>query len=186
MALKQKRRTVKAVQISPDCGKKKKDKGWDDCQCAQVCEMVKAYNRSKRAKRRLAQSPSNAPGTAAGRRYDASIKTFNAEFEDLVKNHGPDHPSVKKMFYSPPAGTPPPPPADCVHAAWKKQGGTVPINRSNPGGFQPDHMHPAGLNGPLTSSNMKWSDAEVNGTVGGGMDIKPAPKKMKAHPSCNC
>ena len=88
--------------------------------------------------------------------------------------------------YSPPAGKPPPPEADCVHAAWKKQKSKAEPKAGTDGGFQPDHMHPAGLNGALTVANMKWANAEVNGTVGGGMDIKPAPKKMNAHPSCNC
>ncbi len=188
MPVKQKETKVKPVQVAPDCDEKRKKKGWDECQCAQVCEMIKAYNRSKRAKKRLATSPSNAPGTAAGKRYQASIRNFCSDFSALVTKHAgnPDHPSIKKVFYSPPAGKPPPPEEDCVHAGWKKQKAKAEPKRGVDGGFQPDHMHPAGLNGLLTVSNMKWADAEVNGTVGGGMDIKPAPKKMKAHPSCNC
>lgn len=189
MPVKQTETKVKPVEISPNCDDKRKEKGWDECQCAQVCEMIKAYNRSKRRKMSLAQSPSNAPrGSAPRLKYDASITNFAAKFSALVLKHAPnaDHPAIKKMFYSPPAGKPPPPDADCVHAAWKKQNSKASPNRSNPGGFQPDHMHPAGLNGGLDVRNMKWADAEVNGTVGPCMDKKPAPKKMKAHPSCNC
>jgi hypothetical protein len=189
MAVKQQRTKVKPVEVAPDCDEKRKEKGWDECQCAQVCEMVNAYNKSKRAKKRLATSPSNAePGTTARKAYDASLKNFASDFAALVEKHAgnPDHPAIKKMFYSPPAGKPPPPAEDCVHAAWKKQGAKAWPKRGSDGGFSPDHMHPAGLNGALAVSNMKWADGEVNGTVGGGMDIKPAPKKMKAHSSCNC
>ncbi len=188
MPVKQKETKVKPVEIKPNCDEKRKDKGWDECQCAQVCEMVKAYNRSKRQKKSLATSPSNASGTPAAKRYSASITNFASDFAALVAKHAPnaDHPDIKKMFYSPPAGNPPPPEADCVHAEWKRQKAKAEPNRSNPGGFQPDHMHPAGLNGALDVRNMKWADAEVNGTVGPCMDKKPAPKKMKAHSSCNC
>jgi len=188
--VKQKNTKVTPVEVAPSCDDKRKAPyKWDECQCAQVCEMVKAYNRSKKAKKRLAQSPSNAPGTAANRRYNASITNFCSDFAALVAKHHPnvDHPSIKKKFYSPPAGKPPPkpPPEDCVHAAWKKQGGGLAQpKRGVGGGFQPDHMHRAGLNGGLTVSNLKWADAEVNGTVGPCMDKTPAPKKMKAHPSC--
>ena len=182
---------VKAVEIAPDCAKKKKQKTkkWDDCMCAQVCEMVKTYNESKRRKMRVDTSPSNAkPGSSARMAYTASIEDFEDEFASVVSaNAGnPDHPDVKKMFYSPPAGDPPPPEADCQHAKWKADGAKADPVRKGRGAMNPDHMHPAGLNGALTSDNLIWADARVNRTVGGGMNKKPAPKKMKAHPSCNC
>lgn len=184
---------VKAKQVAPDCGKKKaqKTRKWDDCMCAQVCEMVKAYNESKRQKKRLDPSPSNAkPGSRARQAYEGSIGDFEDEFAAVVNaNPGnPDHPDIKKMFYSPPEGKPPgtPPPPDCQHAKWKAAGAKAEPKRKGVGAMNPDHMHPAGLNGPLTSDNCIWADARVNRTVGGGMNVKPAPKKMKAHPSCNC
>lgn len=183
---------VKAVEMKPDCGKKKKQKTrkWDPCMCAQVCEMIKAYNESKRQKKRLNPSPSSAESpTRARLAYHASIENFEDEFAAIVSaNKGnPDHPDIKKMFYSPPAGNPPPPPPDCQHEKWKAAGAKGSPKRKGAGAMNPDHMHPASLNGALTSENLIWADARVNRTVGGGMNkLRPAPQKLKAHPSCNC
>jgi len=187
--LKQPDEDVEAVEVAPDCAQKKAEDGWDECMCAQVCEMVKAYNNSPHRKARLATSPSNAPSGSAPRlAYNASIRNFVKEFAAVVAKHegNPDHPEIKSKFYSPPAGNPPPPKADCQHEKWKDDKAKAKPARSGDTAMNPDHMHPAGLSGPLTSANLIWADARVNKTVGGGMDIKPAPKKMKAHSSCNC
>jgi len=179
-----------AVEIAPDCGAKKakKTRKWDDCMCAQVCEMVKAYNDSKAAKGRKEVSPSSEKSPLKAK-YDKSINDFTDKFATVLANSGPppkppnpDAQSVKDMFYSPP-----PPNKDCQHEKWKKQGAKAKPRRKGNGAMNPDHMHPASLSGPLTSANCIWADARVNRTVGGGMNkCKPAPKKMKAHPSCNC
>ncbi|KDR32081.1 MULTISPECIES: PAAR-like domain-containing protein [Caballeronia] len=185
--VKQKRsKRPPATQVGPDCGKKKKKKKrkWDDCMCGQVCEMVKAYNQSKSKKARLSDSPSN-PGSDHYDAYQASLKQFAKDFADAVTAAAgnPDHPAIKRMFYSPKNVKPP----DCQHEKWKQAGGLADPARSGRGAMNPDHMHPASLSGPLTSANMRWADARVNYTVGGSMNrLKPAPKRMKAHPSCNC
>jgi uncharacterized Zn-binding protein involved in type VI secretion len=187
MGLKQKRNSGEAaVQMAPDCGQKKakKSKPWDDCMCGQVCEMIKAYNKSRRKKAKLPQSPSES-GSPLKPAYDKSIVDFSAKFAKAVAGAkgNLDHPSIKKMFYNPP----PPAPPDCQHAKWKAQGGNAAPVRSGKGAVNPDHLHPASLNGALTSANLKWADSRVNFAVGGGMNkLKSAPKKMKAHPSCNC
>jgi hypothetical protein len=180
--------TVVPLPVGPDCADKKKNSNWDDCMCGQVCEMVKAYNDSQTPKEKLEPSPSE-PGSEGRDAYEASIAAFETKFSDLVNLHKPnlDHPDIKAMFYSPPAGNPPPPVADCQHAKWKAKGGSANPARSGPGAMNPDHMHPANLNGPLTAANLKWADARVNYTVGGGMKkIKTAPEKMQAHSSCKC
>jgi hypothetical protein len=168
-------------EIAPDCADKKKNDGWDDCMCGQVCEMIKAYNRSKKAKRKLSTEAVEAKDVAR----QEGVDLFAEKFAKLVKRHAPNlnHPSIKKMFYSPPDVDPP----DCQHAKWvKSKAGANPI-RSGKGAMNPDHMHPVGLNGSLAVSNLKWADARVNYTVGAAQGkLKPAPKKMKAHPSCNC
>jgi hypothetical protein len=173
-----------ATPINPDCGDKKKNHGWDDCMCGQVCEMVKAYNNSKAEKVKLDISPSD-DESPLHEDYLEGIKRFEDKFASLVARHSPnlDHPSIKKMFYSP---GPPVKPPDCQHAKWKASKQANPI-RSGPGAMNPDHGHPAALGGPLTISNLKWADARVNVAAGGSMGRQdPAPETMKAHPSCNC
>ena len=167
--------------ISPDCAQKKKDEGWDDCMCGQVCEMVKAYNKSKKPKRKLSTEAVKAKNV----KRQKGVDLFAEKFAKLVNRHknNPDHPSIKKMFYSPPGVKPP----DCQHEKWKKAGGPADPNRSGDDAMNPDHMHPVGLNGSLAVSNLKWADDRVNYTVGAAQGkLKPAPKKIEAHPSCNC
>lgn len=178
-----------AEEIAPDCGKKKnlKRKKWDDCMCGQVCAMVKAYNDSQDPKKVVSPSPSNAPPGSRGRlKYEASLRTFRNQFAALVAKHKPnlDHPEIKAMFYNPG----PPAPPDCQHEKWKNAGGNPDPGADGPAGMNPDHMHPASLNGPLTAANCIWASARVNRTVGGSMGKfkNDAPKKMKAHDSCNC
>jgi hypothetical protein len=188
MATDQADEDVDALEVGPDCAEKKEKSNWDPCMCAQVCEMVKAYNDSNHPKKKLDESPSKvgSPGRDA---YEKSIADFGKEFAAVVVKHKDnlDHAEVKSKFYSPPAGKPPPPKADCQHEKWKDAGGKADPVRSGDGAMNPDHMHPASLNGPLTSANLKWADSRVNYTVGGAMGkIDPAPKKMKAQKSCNC
>jgi len=173
-----------AVELAPDCAQKKAKSNWDDCMCGQVCEMIKAYNDSPHKKEKLPQSPSE-PGSPLKPAYDQSITSFEKDFAKAVEGAkgNLDDPAIKKMFYSPP----PPAPPDCQHEKWKKAGGNAAPTRSGAGAVNPDHMHPASLSGPLTSANLKWADSRVNFTVGGSMKkLDSAPKKMKAHPSCNC
>jgi hypothetical protein len=180
--------TVDPLPVGPDCADKKANHKWDDCMCGQVCEMVRVYNESQVEKKKLEPSPSE-PGADGRDAYEASIGAFEKEFAAVCAKHHPDldHAEIKAKFYSPPEGKPPPPVADCQHAKWKASGGSHTPARSGPGAMNPDHMHPANLNGPLTSANLKWADSRVNYTVGGGMKkIKTAPQQMQAHSSCKC
>jgi len=181
------------VTIAPDCKQKttKKDRPWTKCMAAQVCSMAKAYNDSTSPKKAI-DSPGHAPaGSSAKKAYDQSLRTFTKNFEDAVAQHGPQSNEVKKFFYNPPA-----PPADeenCAHKAWIDDGAKVPVTRSGSPAFNPDHMHPAALSGPLSPSNMCWADNRVNMTVGPSMrkkDLKPKPgkpaPKAKPNENCNC
>jgi len=98
-----------AVEVAPDCADKKKNHGWDECMCGQVCEMIKAYNNSKHKKEKIPISPSRTDSPLKPS-YDKSINDFCTEFANAVKKHHPnlDHPDIKSKFYSPPAGSPPP------------------------------------------------------------------------------
>ena len=174
--------------MGPDCAAERKDNGWDDCMCAQVCEMVKAYNNSQTEKKKLTPSPTrDSPKSPARRAYVQSLTDFGTAFAQAVTDAGdPNAQSVKDMFYSPP-----PPNEDCQHKKWVEgpPPAQVPPARSGAGAISPDHMHPVSLNGPMSVDNMKWADAEVNTKVGGGVKGKkynPAPEKVKAHPNCNC
>jgi hypothetical protein len=173
--------------MGPNCAEVKKDNGWDDCMCAQVCEMAKAYNNSETEKKKLKPSPSrDSPKSKARRAYVQSLSDFENLFAKTVAAAGGDMnaKAIKDMFYSPP-----PPNEDCQHKKWVEAGSPVPPPRSGIGAISPDHMHPVSLNGPMTVDNMKWADAEVNTKVGGGVKgrkYNPPPEKVKAHPSCNC
>jgi hypothetical protein len=172
------------LEVAPNCAEKKAEEGWDDCMCGQVCEMVKAYNASTTEKKKLDVSPNNR-NSPLHKDLVKGKRDFSAAFAAAVDAHpdDPDHPDIKSMFYSPD----PPAEPDCQHKKWKesKKGSKPP--RSGPGAINPDHMHPASLNGPLDPSNLKWADAEVNMTVGGSLaNVDPAPKTMKAHSSCKC
>lgn len=177
-------------EVKPNCQEKRDKKGWDDCQCGQVCEMVKAYNNSGSPKERLSPSPSRAPpGSPERKAYTASITSFENSFAETLAEHGPDSQEVKDMFYNPG----PPAEPDCQHKKWKKEGSKAKPDRSTKSGcktpMSPDHMHPAVFKGPLTKENLKWADSNVNYVVGGSMKKKsldPAPKKLKAHESCKC
>jgi hypothetical protein len=171
-----------ATPVAPDCAQKKADEGWDDCMCGQVCEMVKAYNESKHPKKTISPSPSQS-GSKGKPAYDKSISDFKGAFAKAVNAKPPDPDAVKKMFYSPP----PPAPPDCQYEKWKAAGSNTDPASTSACRIQPDHMHPASLNGLLTKENLKWADSRVNRTVGGGMNkLDPAPDKIKADPSCNC
>lgn len=192
MGVKQAKRDGDAdlVIMGPDCAKAKKEKKWDDCQCAQVCEMVKAYNNSQTEKKKITPSPSRDKPTSKNRRaYVQSLDDFGDTFASVVEAakktpEGVNSQSVKDMFYSPP-----PPNADCQHKKWVDAGAPMPPPRSGASAISPDHMHPVSLNGPMTVDNMKWADADVNTKVGGGVKgkkYKPPPEKVRAHPNCNC
>jgi hypothetical protein len=173
--------------MGPDCNEVRKDNGWDDCMCAQVCEMVKAYNDSTTEKKKLKPSPTRAGSKSVERRaYVQSLSDFDAAFARTVDAAKGDMnaQSIKDMFYSPP-----PPNQDCQHKKWVDAKSPMPPPRSGAAAISPDHMHPVSLNGPMSVDNMKWADAEVNTKVGGGVKGKkydPAPEKVRAHPNCNC
>ncbi|WP_210526192.1 PAAR-like domain-containing protein [Rubellimicrobium arenae] len=184
------------VPIAPDCKQKtsKKSRPWNSCQAAQVCSMAKAYNESTAPKKAIDSPGHAAAGTRQRLAYDASLRNFTREFQQAVATHGPDSPQVKAFFYSPPA--PPAEEADCVHKAWRESAegkkGEPPARSGTPS-FNPDHMHPASLSGPLTSANMRWADSRVNQTVGPSMDkkdLKPKPGQpaplAKPHENCKC
>jgi hypothetical protein len=178
---------VELPVMGPDCAEEKKNNNWDDCMCAQVCEMVKAYNNSETEKKKLKPSPSrDSPKSPARRAYVQSLSDFEAAFAKTVADAGGDMnaQSIKDMFYSPP-----PPNDDCQHKKWVAAKSPVPPPRSGVGAISPDHMHPVSLNGPMTVDNMKWADAGVNTKVGGGVKGKkydPPPEEVKAHPNCKC
>jgi hypothetical protein len=170
----------------------------------QLCAMVKAYNKSRRKKVKLKRSPSHGASyhgdlsprlakkqNALKRQYDKGIADFADDFDDLVENKGEDHPDVVKQFH-----------CKCQHDKWKAAGAPRPVPRRFPKrrpkglpkgvppvAMNPDHCHPAGLNGSLTNGNLKWADARVNQTVGPAMDRHDPVKQpdgIKAHSSCNC
>ena len=173
--------------MGPDCNEVRKEDNWDDCMCAQVCEMVKGYNNSKTEKKKLKPSPSRAPPKSPERRaYVQSLNDFDATFASTVEAAEGDMnaQSIKDMFYSPP-----PPNQDCQHKKWVDAGSPMPPPRSGTGAVSPDHTHPVSLDGSMSVDNMKWADAEVNTKVGGGVKGKkydPPPEKVRAHPNCNC
>ena len=156
----------------------------------QLCAMVKAYNESSHPKKTVSPSPSHpaskfpemspaqaAVQNAAFAAYSAGVKKFGTDFTTLVNEKGKDHPDVVKEFHSP-----------CQHKKWSDAGGKVPVKRSGPGAMNPDHVHPAGLGGPVAGP-FKWADARVNQTVGPAMDAddpQEFPDGIKAHSSCNC
>jgi hypothetical protein len=181
------------VEIAPDCKQKKtkKNRKWTSCMAAQVCSMAKAYNEST-AKKKAIKSPGHSPsGSAKKKAYDKSLRDFTANFEAAVEEFGVDSDEVKGFFYDPPS--PPAEEENCAWKAWKDDGAKVPVTRSGTPAFNPDHMHPAALSGPLDPSNMKWADNRVNQTVGPSMRKKalrpkpgkPAPK-AKPHENCKC
>lgn len=195
---------VVPVELTTDCGEKKQEKGWDKCDNAQVCQMVKAYNSSQQKKFKPKVSPSHKatpkqiPNAAerarqhlANKKYTNAISAHKRDFAALVaakKKANPsgymDDPKIKKMFNT-----------DCEHARWKKgrpndrppgdPPGCAEPSGGKPFGINPDHQHPCGAGGKPDGA-LKWANAEVNQTVGPAMDKDPAPKKFKAHESCNC
>lgn len=189
-------------EVGVDCGEKMKPppdgKGWDKCHCEEVCAMCKGFNESPHPKARLDPSPraratsSQIPDPTAlaahnanAKAYADGLKQFDKDFTALVNEKGVDHPDVASKFST-----------KCAYERWKGsqpgygQGGKVPVSRSrNTAGLNPDHVHDASLGGPLTVDGLKWTNSDVNQTVGpamSGYDPKQHPGGIKAHPSCGC
>lgn len=178
------------MPLNVNCEEKTKERRWDDCMVEQLCAMVKAYNESKHEKRNVERSPSHNASkypdltakqrvaqNAANANYTSGLSDFSDEFDELVEQKGPKSPEVAAKFHS-----------DCQYKKWLKKAET-PVRRSGRGAMNPDHAHPAGLGGPLTTDNLKWADARVNRTVGPAMDAhdpKKYPGGIAAHKSCKC
>ena len=184
-------------EIGPDCAAKKKEKGWDECDFEQVCQMVKAYNGSTdtkekrnyspRKKATREQIPDQAERTAQhklARDYNKSLRNFKSDFAKLVKRKKAadptgymDDPEIKSKFNT-----------ECQHKRWKKQGSKAKPSGARPSGMNPDHQHPVKLGGnPL--GPLKWANSDVNMTVGpsmAGHDPNNEPGGIEAHSSCNC
>lgn len=194
--------TPATCQLNIDCeakqDPKKTDPKWEPCMIEQMCAMVKSFNESKTAKKRISPSPSeratkqNAPDMTAAQRkahnalnkqYKDGLATFSDNFDKLVAEKGADSPEVASQFTS-----------KCQHDEWKKTAKTpMPRGASTPGGMSPDHVHDAGLGGPISGpalqAGLKWADSRVNQTVGAAMRAhKPdeEPGGVVANPNCNC
>ncbi|MBI9089320.1 MAG: DUF4150 domain-containing protein [Desulfobacterium sp.] len=199
----------KQMPLNVDCEKKRNDtrknKKWDECDTEELCAMVKGFNESKDPKKRISPSPSENLPPAKAKKYDmsesqrmdhndlnkaykAGLEDFSNKFDEMVKKEGPDSENVKNTFTS-----------ECRHKKWKEQGAAVPMPRGTrkppgkPIGSSPDHVHDAGLGGPVSgpglASGLKWTDSRVNQTMGAAMKkYKPeeCPGGVKADPSCNC
>jgi hypothetical protein len=157
----------------------------------QLCAMVNAYNNSPREKKSLERSPSHPASkfpdlspaekiaqNTAFNNYLAGIERFATDFEQLVDEHGTDSSKVIEQFHS-----------ECQWEKWRDAGFPRPVPRSKSAvAMNPDHAHPAGLNGSLDGP-LKWADRRVNQTVGPAMDAhrpEEYPGGMKAHDSCKC
>lgn len=186
--------------LNIDCSEKaKRSPPWEKCDFEQVCQMVKAFNESTQAKKKMPYSPrkratpAQIPDaaeraaqhtTAAG--YSSSIRNFANDFKALVEKKklaNPtgymDDPEIASKFNT-----------DCERDRWKAKGGSsTPARSPRATGVNPDHQHPAALGGDMATTPLKWANAEVNQTVGPAMDgHDPAkyPDGMVAHSSCNC
>lgn len=161
-----------------DCDEKKKDKGWDDCQIKQMCKMVKGFNESPHPKKRLSPSPSE-PGSKGYNDYCAGLAAFTKKFGEAVDKEGADGPTVKGMFSD-----------DCQHEKWKNGGAPREPPRSGKGRMSPDHVHDAGLGGPIKGAalidNLSWTDGRVNTTVGACMKGYDPEQHGKVTTNANC
>lgn len=192
----------KTCTLKIDCDEKrdpkKTDPKWEPCMIEQMCAMVKSFNESKTPKKRISPSPSeratkkNAPDMSAAQRkahnavnksYKDGLAAFSDSFDALVKEKGADSDEVAGQFTS-----------KCQHDEWKKKGVTpMPRGASTPNGMSPDHVHDAGLGGPVSGpglqAGLKWADSRVNQTVGAAMRAhKPdeEPGGVVANANCNC
>jgi hypothetical protein len=167
--------------LNIDCNQKrtKKERAWSPCMVEELCAKVKAFNDSKKKKTTQTPSPSNAPpGSQARLDYTQSIRDFESEFKAAVEKHGKESEEVKKFFM-----------AECRWREWKDppNEGKMPIDRERTNtGVNPDHMHDAGLDGDLVTSNMGWLNSRVNGSIGGCMPKFDDQKHAKISPNPNC
>jgi len=188
----------KQFELNVNCEDKKEEKDWDDpCDFEQVCQMIAAYNGSKKPKESVPYSPrkrateeqipnerTRAAQHKLCRDYGQSLRDFKKEFKELVeakKEANPkgymDDPEIKSKFNT-----------DCEHKRWKEKGGKAKPSGRRPKGINPDHQHPVGLKGD-PFGELKWANSDVNQTVGpamAGHDPKKEPGGIKAHKSCKC
>lgn len=180
------------VQLSFDCNEKKNGKQrWDECQQADACAMVAAFNEIPKEKiKRVSPSPAEGPS----REYRASLDRFENNFAELVGQSPPDEAEIKKKFYT-----------NCRYCQWKNgnpEGSpSVPARNPRPprtsrngGGLSmnPDHVHDAGLGGSLDDlDNCKWVNSRVNKSLGKSMGIAAKsgeyqPGAKIELPNCDC
>lgn len=164
-----------------DCEAKKADKrpgkAWDDCMVEELCDMIKSFNAiPKDDIKRKSPSPSQS-GSPDYSTYSSTKETFASNFAKLVD--APASPAneakIKSSFGS-----------ECRYEKWKSA--DPPRNPRPPrevssagnGAMHPDHVHDAGLGGPINDAGaMKWVNGRVNTLCGNQMRNYDADKKLK-------
>lgn len=197
---------VPAPTFTPniDCGEKLQSGEWEDeCCKEEFCAMIQATNSlQQQGKLQLTRpSPSNymkraaaeALGWTAEQRtafnvgansYTNGLRSWSGKFTNLVAEKKPESPEVADKFV-----------ARCRYEKWKSGGAKTPIAQGErvAGGMSPDHVHDAGLGGPVSGpaleQGLKWVNSKVNGDVGRGLrNFDPAKDTggITPHASCNC
>lgn len=191
------------MPLGISCEEKRNDtrpgKAWDDCQVKQLCNMVKGFNESKHPQKRVSPSPSETISAASAKKrgmsaadfdahkaarqsYTSGLDAFAEGFAALVEEKGAQHADVKAKFND-----------DCQHKKWVDADAPTPVPRSGRGAMHPDHVHDAGLGGPISGAelidNLSWADGRVNTTVGASMkkyDPDEYPGGVEANADCGC
>jgi hypothetical protein len=199
--------TPETFKLPIDCNEKKKDgtRKWDECQQKELCKMIEEFNNIPKDEIKVTRPSSSKtiPGNKAGeyfstdaeyeehvkryRKYQNGLTKFKENFAEKVNEKPPDEKWIRDQFYD-----------DCRYEQWKKgDPPKVPPRSPNPPargshGMNPDHVHDAGLGGPLADlDGLKWVNYKINSSLGRSLgaaaergDYKPGDK-VEAPKCCN-
>jgi uncharacterized Zn-binding protein involved in type VI secretion len=164
-----------------DCEKNKAEKGWDDCDVAQLCAKVAETNKLNK-KGKLDRQTGNSNKDPA---YDGTKGNFYDVFAAAATASAGSSSSfgeqwLQDKFYHP-----------CAKERWEENGRNARPNdkKLGRGAFQADHVHDCQLGCNLNDmSNFKMLSQSVNGSIGSSLsgfdpDLHPGGVTL---PKCDC